>query len=222
MSNLLIEFAFDECGCVVHPFLAVVGRDYFCPSCREPLIVKSGNIKTRHFSHLSKSSCSGESYLHYSAKHGVANLINVGLPVYLSVSALCGRHQHCYLIINRPGDRALVEHSFEGFVYDVFVVSSLGEPKFAVEVCYSHPCSDKKINNTSLPIIEVEVDYIKGNNSILNFPLIYKFPRFDKYLSSLPPCPFCELFCLGSMSFSDWSRAVDDKGAFLRSMWGSV
>lgn len=59
------------------------GPDYSCPHCDDAVRLHVGSVKTPHFSHLPRSSCSwaGESREHLEAKAAV--LLSAGLPVLL-------------------------------------------------------------------------------------------------------------------------------------------
>lgn len=62
---------------------------FFCPQCKEPLLLKVGSIKTPHFAHLKHSSCDslfseGESANHILGKHQLFALFTkLQLPVTL-------------------------------------------------------------------------------------------------------------------------------------------
>ncbi|GAA3732302.1 competence protein CoiA family protein [Salinicoccus jeotgali] len=66
--------AHDETGGNVTASEAVKNRKYFCPVCLERVVLKSGNVKTHHFSHHRIVDCirhlyKKESLAHLSAKH---------------------------------------------------------------------------------------------------------------------------------------------------------
>ena len=66
--------AHDETGGNVTASEAVKNRKYFCPVCLERVVLKSGNVKTPHFSHHRIVDCirhlyKKESLAHLSAKH---------------------------------------------------------------------------------------------------------------------------------------------------------
>lgn len=49
--------ALDSTGKRIDVADAEKGNDYFCPVCNNPLRIKEGNIKVKHFAHISKIDC---------------------------------------------------------------------------------------------------------------------------------------------------------------------
>ena len=64
MKALLYEYAKNESIAFTHIDDAINGQYYSCIGCGEPLIIKDGSIKRKHFAHKSNSNCDGESYIH--------------------------------------------------------------------------------------------------------------------------------------------------------------
>lgn len=64
MKTLLYEYAKNECDVFTHIDDAVKGHCYSCIECGEPLIIKDGSKKRKHFAHKNNSNCDGESYIH--------------------------------------------------------------------------------------------------------------------------------------------------------------
>ena len=67
-------------------------REYKCIACDEKLILKIGEIKTKHFAHYPKSTCilntsnhNGESIEHSSAKFKLAYLLKNKTPLKILV-----------------------------------------------------------------------------------------------------------------------------------------
>lgn len=50
-------FANDENGARIHIDDAQRGKNYCCPACKEPLIMKRGRVVAHHFAHIAKKSC---------------------------------------------------------------------------------------------------------------------------------------------------------------------
>lgn len=63
------------------------GLYYFCPSCKQRVILKSGEIKLKHFAHLSNSECKtfseNESKDHLLQKINIANFLKMNHEVKL-------------------------------------------------------------------------------------------------------------------------------------------
>lgn len=57
MSSLLIPYAFDASGYLVSAAMATRDVDYFCPVCNEHLILRDGEVRTRHFAHKTDVCC---------------------------------------------------------------------------------------------------------------------------------------------------------------------
>ena len=72
--------AHDIHGNYTTPLAANKKNKYFCPECREDLILRQGKIRAHHFSHKPGSCCGyfnnpSESNLHYEAKHRLGYLL---------------------------------------------------------------------------------------------------------------------------------------------------
>src|ERR1022692_542675 len=60
MSNLRLPFAVDDQERVHSPTNAEKGKAYFCPACRDSVILRKGEINTAHFAHKTTDACNDD------------------------------------------------------------------------------------------------------------------------------------------------------------------
>lgn len=75
VASLKVPFAYDAVVGIIWPQHAAKGIEYFCPNCREKLVLHAGEIKRRHFAHRPNGVCSQETILHKSAKLLVQSVV---------------------------------------------------------------------------------------------------------------------------------------------------
>ncbi|MCL0055476.1 hypothetical protein M1N56_06365 [Dehalococcoidia bacterium] len=120
-----------------------------CFDCGEILIARKGRIRAPHFSHLSKTNCSGESNLHKYAKYILAEQRRICLrhyPKHIKPT----RHQFDY---------AEVEYSIEEFRVDCFLYDE-EIPSLAVEIKVTHSASEEKremFRRKQLAAVEIDL-----------------------------------------------------------------
>ena len=74
-DTIKVPYGVDPSGNLTASTDADKGREYRCPGCNSPLILKEGEIRTKHFSHKSDSHCNFETVLHITAKGLVSQAI---------------------------------------------------------------------------------------------------------------------------------------------------
>lgn len=178
MKALLYEYAKNEHNVFTHIDVAIKGQYYSCIECGDPLIIKDGAKKRKHFAHKSNSNCDGESYIHkvwkwrlkekfYSNTPFIIKYL-VGTPCKDETTCLikrklsnlkCGK---CYvkeIDLKQEYDTCEEEVEYKGFVGDIVLSDSKNpdkEPLF-IEIDYTHPCDEEKIASKII-IIEIKVE----------------------------------------------------------------
>jgi hypothetical protein len=170
-EKLKTPWAFNEIGDLVHATKAVKDDSYICPAedCKNrSLILKCVNsdYKTVHFSHLSESTCSGESIQHASAKRAISRAIKDD-PTASKFRArrtcrLC--EELFWAQVNTYGCDLIAaeEERVEPFVCDVVLLSGTS-PLLAVEIRYTHAVDDRKADNLLLPWVELDAESVLEN-----------------------------------------------------------
>ncbi len=179
---------------------------YRCPECAELLTLKIGTVKSRHFSHRSKSLCSGvgESGEHKLAKRLLAQWVNERkLPPVVYKCATSG----CANFVDYNGifhaDAAVIESTALGpkIRPDVLVYFD-GVPVLALEVFVSHAVTDEKANLFQIPFWELSASAILAEKPML---------RIIRADTPLPECSRCRRLESERQAALEASRKVAEK-----------
>ncbi len=177
MKALLYEYAANEHGEFTHIDNARKEHHYRCIACGEPLIIKDGSKKRKHFAHKNNSNCDGESYIRkiwkkrlkdkfYSNSPFIIKYV-VGTPCKEETTCLIKKKisdlkcNKCYVKevdLKQEYDTCKEEIEYKGFVGDIVLSDSKNpdkEPLF-IEIDYTHPCDEEKIAS-GIRIIEFKV-----------------------------------------------------------------
>lgn len=176
-DRFLIPYAFGADGSLVSRSDAVKGNDYFCLGCGRRLVVRVGNVKTKHFAHLGEFVCLSETVIHATAKRLVVEVIVLwkaggARPQVQRRCESCGGKGLQYL----PDKviRSVVECRLgSGYIVDVALFSE-SEVVAAIEVYVTHLVTKEKSKNLEVPWVE-----LRGEEIILD-PLLWK-PMVDKF-----------------------------------------
>lgn len=76
IDGLAVPYGVDTLGKLVSAVDALAEERYCCLGCAEPLVLRAGEYRVKHFAHKVGSRCDGESTLHQIAKELVARVIN--------------------------------------------------------------------------------------------------------------------------------------------------
>lgn len=185
MSDLKIPFGVGEDGRIIPAEFAREGQQYYCPGCDERLILKEGEIRTKHFSHSPGSACSLETILHKAAKRMVFYAIRENASGHASISILnccheCGSE---YDVMLKPNTftSAAVEESVGPYICDV--VGHRGDDSsLAVEILVTHAVEPEKACGLSIPWVELSAE------SVISDPYRWK-PTQSRLKSNY--CPEC-------------------------------
>ena len=178
MKTLLYEYAKNECDVFTHIDDANKEHCYRCIECGEPLIIKEGSKKRKHFAHKSNSNCDGESYIHKIWKKRIKDKFYSYSPFIIKyvVGTPCKEETTCLIkkkITDLKCDKFYVKEAdlkqefdtceeeveYKGFVGDIVLKDSKRpekEPLF-IEIDYTHPCDEDKIAS-GIRIIEFKVE----------------------------------------------------------------
>lgn len=176
-NGFLIPYAFSVDGNLVSRGDAVKGSGYFCLGCGQRLVVRLGNVKTKHFAHLGGFVCSSEGVIHATAKRlivGVIALWKAGgtRPRVLRRCGSCGSNGLQYL-----PDKVLsvdVECRLEsGYVVDVAMFGDDGVIA-AVEIYVTHLVTKEKSEDLRIPWVELV------GSEVVEEPLLWK-PMVDNF-----------------------------------------
>ncbi|GAA6255122.1 competence protein CoiA family protein [Bacteroides sp. f07] len=181
MENLKYTYALNENNSIVTINFAIKGEIYFCPHCKNIMIVRDGGIKVKHFAHKKRtSSCSYESYLHSLAKKRFEEWFNSDRPFNISInnkdrcekfenciwnhderlaSDYCEKDHESVWDLKQYYDLIFPEKSYKGFRADLLLADSqnVHEPIF-IEICVSHECEKEKLES-GIRIIEIPLKH---------------------------------------------------------------
>jgi hypothetical protein len=170
MPELRVPLAADVTGILLSPADAEKDKRYFCPACREPVVLRQGEIKVAHFAHKVSDNCNQETILHKTAKlliqHAVAEWKHgkSGPPMLQRACQVCGSS------LNQPlpdkVDAAVLEYALsDGSIVDVALI--VGEiARAAVEIKVTHAMDVTKANRLPVPFIELDGYKVIQNPSL--------------------------------------------------------
>lgn len=162
---------------------------YSCPTCKEKVILKNGEIKRPYFSHLPSSKCSyyeGESLQHQLAKDLLMYFLNNGYIIKLTLKChyfIEKLQRYCYLpyitvIQKEDNDEMITEYkpisSFER--YDLVIISKKKNGptiKHIFEIKHTHATESRPE-----PWYEIEASQILSYSHLLNIHLVEDMVAF--------------------------------------------
>lgn len=178
MKALLYEYAKNEQDAFTHIDNAIKGHHYSCIECGEPLIIKDGSTKRKHFAHKSNTKCDGESYIHKIWKKRIKDKFysNSSFCIKYLVSTPCKDVNTCLIKkkisdlkcntcfvkevdLKQEYDTWQEEVEYKGFIGDIVLTNSKDpakEPLF-IEIYYGHSCNEDKIES-GIKIVEFKVE----------------------------------------------------------------
>ena len=228
-NSIQYAYALDNHGTLTHIKDTQRSHTYTCPGCKSSLTPVLGEIITKHFRH-SEECCALETYLHQCAKEAFfycyQQALKSEIPIKLELkrSVSCNgarfaliRSKVSQCQISVPARYNLTQFfglaklekrdKITGLQADVMLCNASGKRRCYVEMCVTHPCSQKKID-TGIPIIEFKVQSTADIQMLLSGSYSIK----DKCLSVfnwLPPSQTvntCSGVCsVGNVEMSVWS-----------------
>jgi len=160
MSELKVPYALDELDRLCSPVEAEKGKPYRCPACKQPVILKKGQIKKPHFAHKADNNCNQETIIHQTAKILIKRAVDEwksGTGKAPVLERLC---EICMFPATQPlpdkVEGAILEQRLaDGSIADVALLTN-GKPVVAVEIRVTHAVDDNKAARLSIPFIELE------------------------------------------------------------------
>ena len=176
--KLRVPFAFDDEEKLHDPQTAERGKHYFCPACRDAVILRKGEIKTAHFAHKASETCNQETILHKTSKQLIVDVISdwksgkIDAPISKRTCEICRKSTDQPL--PDKVESAILEYRMsDGFVVDVALMVE-NEPTAAIEIRVSHAIDEEKAQLLSVPFIELDGQKVV-ENSIVFEPIRDRF-----------------------------------------------
>lgn len=166
-KSFKIPEALNENGTLIKVELAEKNHDYYCPNCKELLVLKKGNIRKPHFSHGMTMLCSGESAIHKICKMKIKEVIEANSlgAVEIRIEDTCERCNKIYLrIIPRNTFTSGEEERRVGdYICDVVGLKN-DKIVFGIEVFKAHRVEKEKSENMDLYWVELKANDILNDN----------------------------------------------------------
>lgn len=170
MPELHVPFAVDDNNLLCSPVTAEQSRNYFCPACREPVILKQGGIAPAHFVHKAGDTCNQETVIHQTAKLLVQKAVHewkLGKNGSPTLHRTC---QSCDVSISQPlpekVDSAVLEYGLpDGSVVDVALLVK-ETAQAAIEIKVGHGVGKIKASKPSVPFVELDGYEIITNSAV--------------------------------------------------------
>jgi len=205
---------------------------YFCLSCDNELIPKTGEIREHHFAHKNSNvKCSKENYYHILGKiiffNTYLECINNNIPFYISIKEIqCinNKNYKCKDIINynynllEYFDRIEMEKYNGKFIPDLRIFNQRNNENIFIEIYYSNRVSEKKINSKNR-IIEIQIKnendlkiiknklFDEGNDNL-------RFYNFKRRSDNNKRCNYC-IFYKNSKQTKDFLFYTSDLCKYL-------
>lgn len=159
-----VPLGLDADGRLVERTLVEKGREYRCPACLAPLVVRAGEIRAHHLAHVASAGCSPETALHDSAKRLIAEVVNDWLAGRAQAPTIETDCAFCYESVPEPllarFHDAVIERRLEdGLVADVAFVNA-ERVVGAVEIRVTHAVDEGKARQLSVPWIELDAEAV--------------------------------------------------------------
>ncbi|MEQ6359502.1 competence protein CoiA family protein [Thermoanaerobacter thermohydrosulfuricus] len=180
---MLIPYAVDKEGKLHNAKEAEKGKQYYCPSCGEKVILRKGKIRTAHFAHKANANCSEETVIHRTAKLLIQQTVqswkkgNKKAPVIIAECPICYNPSEVRIVEQMGIENAVLEYRVhEGYIADVALVAN-NKVKMIVEIKVTHAVEKKKEEKINVPFVELD-GYDVINNPFTWKPSKHKLPFF--------------------------------------------
>ncbi len=181
IEKLHIPYGANSEGELVSPSDAEKNKEYFCPTCKEKLILRKGDIKIPHYSHNNNTNCSNETILHKIAK----GLIIQAIKEFKKEKGSQPEIKRNCLICDSELMQKLPEkvtHAVEeirlksGFIVDIGLYNE-DTLEAAIEIYVTHRVDQEKMGCIEIPWIELNAkDLI--SDKITWIPIYDNFKSF--------------------------------------------
>lgn len=189
MNCFSVPSALNENNKLVSPGNAVKGTNYYCPSCKELVVLRKGNIRVHHFSHKPSKACSYDNVLHKTA----IRILTDALKQNIEVDGLLIRVERKCLICDQaifqsiPKDYTSVANEFKLDDLNIADIALLkGETvKAFFEIKITHKIDESKRIALGIPFIELDGQQVIDNHNEL-YPVLDHFkPYYCKECNEL-------------------------------------
>lgn len=166
MENLKVPYGLDLQGKLVAASDALNNDKYRCPSCNTELVLRSGVVRTKHFSHPTSSSCGTESILHITAKKLIEDTINANALGKSSI-ALKSTCDNCCKEFNLNIPMKTFTGSRQEVRVSEYICDVVGfrgdEIAIAIEILNTHKVDQKKAENLNVYWVELKAEDVLIN-----------------------------------------------------------
>jgi len=172
-KKLRVPFALDDEKWLCDPETADRGRSYYCPACKDSVILKRGDFKIPHFAHKDADACNQETILHKTAKQLIVEVISewksgkIDAPILRQTCNMCDNSRDISLSNISQLDEvdcAIPEYrTSHGFLVDVALIDANTKPVAAIKIKGTQAIGKNKAKKLSLPFIELEGEEIIDN-----------------------------------------------------------
>lgn len=189
MNKLRVPLAIDSYGKLCSPKEAEKTKTYYCPVCKEPVILKKGEKKVPHFAHKITETCNPKTIMHKTAKILIKQMIEewklgkTQSPIVERKCHVCGDIV-TQLLPDKVYSVALEHKMVDGTIPDIVLMDNEKTPLAAIEIRVTHAVDEEKSKKISIPFIELE-----GKDVIEN-PTVW-VPVTDKFKPVI--CRNCKL-----------------------------
>lgn len=169
-SEILYTLAQNKDGNLIKAKNAEKGKDYYCPKCKNELILKkSGNTgrgsKRQHFAHRTLTpNCTPESALHYNFKTLLADKIKQYIErdkelIFIWECKSCYETHSGNLL--KKATSVKVEHNLTVCQPDISLFDKEKRVFAVIEIVVTHRPEEKVVNyykNNNIVLIQIEID----------------------------------------------------------------
>ena len=178
-ANFNIPFGTDKNENLIPVDDAVKGEQYYCIECGSPLMVKQGEIREKHFSHIPNSNCNRETVLHKTAKRLIQDVIKQNFrnesEINLKLNCDSCDKPHTVNIKKGSFSDSKEEVRVGNFVCDVVGYRN-NSPSLGIEIFQTHKVDNEKGENLALPWIELNASDVISNPREWS-PIKYKLQK---------------------------------------------
>ncbi|HHW57746.1 MAG TPA: hypothetical protein GXX15_08805 [Clostridia bacterium] len=147
---MLIPYAIDNKRRLYSAKNAEKGKQYYCPSCGEEVILRKGEIRIAHFAHKSNANCSEETVIHKTAKLLIQQTIqswkkgDKKAPIIRVNCPICGKPTYLEILEQMQIEDAVLEYRLpEGYIADIALIAN-NKIKMVIEIKVTHSIEEKK------------------------------------------------------------------------------
>lgn len=172
-----LQYVLDKQGQAFHVSDCQRENEFFCPECRERVVLKLGDIRVHHAAHKANSTCPAtnpETAIHLNTKYYLVEKLKAAQTVRFHKSTCTGCGQEETITVSDWDDVA-AEVTWEGYRLDVGL-SKAGQVIAAIEVLVSHKVDQtKKSRLESIPWIEIrgEKEFYSGEHAWTPDKILY-------------------------------------------------